>query len=86
MKKSSILSEQARIKELRTVLNLQKLGVNYFCKCPFCNDPGSHFCVKEGAKEYVCFNCPKHGDTQELLDIFGHTHTHTHTQISISLR
>ncbi len=67
MSKKAILFELTRIKELRTVLNLQKLGINYFCKCPMCNDPGSHFCVKAGAADYVCLNCGRHGDTSTLL-------------------
>lgn len=72
--KKNIHFETDMIRKLRTILNFQKLGINYFCKCQYCNDPGSHFCVKEGAKEYVCLNCGKRGDTDELL-----THTHTHT-------
>lgn len=65
--KKHILFESDMVKRLRQTLNLQKIGINYFCKCPFCNDPGSHFCIKSGAAKYVCLNCGRHGDTEALL-------------------
>lgn len=83
MKNTTILFEASQIRKLRTYFNLHKVGVHYFAKCCFCNDPGDHFCIKEGATEYVCFNCPRHGSTDSLLKELGDTTKPTATQISI---
>lgn len=56
------------LKRLREYLNLKKSdGVNYFCKCHFCNDHFESFCIPHTVATYRCFNCGTNGPIEDLF-------------------
>lgn len=46
----------ARMKRVGELVRLKKVGINWFAKCPWCNDPGHHLLFPASADRYVCLN------------------------------
>jgi DNA primase len=43
------------------VIPLHKVGVNWFGRCIFCADEGSHFLVPHHGRYWQCLRCNKKG-------------------------
>jgi len=47
--------------EVGKVIALHKVGINWFGKCVYCEDTGSHFLVPHHGKYWQCLRCNKKG-------------------------
>ena len=57
------------------ITRLRKKKNSLWGRCPFCNDKGKHFAVKEDKQIYYCFNCRRAGDAISLYtDMKGVTY------------
>lgn len=65
-------------KPISAMIALKKIGINYFAKCPFCNDPNHSFCIPHHEWHWMCFSCSRKGGLAEFHAFLG---TKNQTQI-----
>ncbi len=82
-KQTAILSKQLIIKRIGEVLRLHKHGINWFAKCPFCNDPAQSFCITHEAEDFRCFNCSAKGTLDQFFTKFNNVAATIPTQTKI---
>jgi len=49
------------------VVVLHKVGINWFGRCPYCRDSGSHFLVPSHGEYWQCLLCNKKGNEVPVI-------------------
>lgn len=52
--------------EINKVIPLHKVGINWFGRCLYCGDVGSHFLVPHHGRYWQCLLCNRKGVTSDL--------------------
>ncbi|BBA85343.1 DNA primase [endosymbiont of Sipalinus gigas] len=64
---SNLLKDISIIDFVKLILNLKKIGDNFFALCPFHKENNPSFVVNELKKKYHCFGCGAHGNIIDFI-------------------